>query len=160
MSEAEDATNNMDITTLTNTTSVYDDWLHRGPFLADLDLHTYVAHVLRKPRPVKARLADAQRSEHVFPFDDHYELAKSHWQQLPMHCRAVLPMLEALRCPTPDLNNGEDNTVYKSLVGTLIVCPGPNRCNDPLLFRPAFFPPTDPRTCSCRRQWKARRAEI
>ena len=153
--------NNMDITTLTNTMSVYDDWLHRGPFLADLDLHTYVAHVLRKARPVKARLADAQRVERVFAFDDHCELAKSHWQQLPTHRRTVLPMLEALRCPTPDLNNGEDNAVYKTLVGgTLIVCPGPSRCNDPLLFRPAFFPPTDPRTCSCRRPWKARSAEI
>ena len=158
--EAEDSMNNIDITTLTNTTSVYDDWLHRGLFLADLDLHTYVAHVLRKARPVKARLADAQRVEHVFAFDDHYELAKSPWQQLPMQRRTVLPMLEALRCPTPDLNNGEDYAVYKTLVGTLIVCPGPSRCNDPLLFRPAFFPPTDPRICSCRQQWKARRAEI
>ncbi len=96
--------NNMDITTIT--TSVHDDWLHRGPSLADLDLRTYVAHILRKPRPVKARLADAQRVEHVFAFDDHYELAKSHWQQLPMHRRTVWPMLEALRCPPPDLNNG------------------------------------------------------
>ncbi len=84
--------NNIDITTLTNTTSVYDDWLHRGLFLADFDLHTYVAHVLRKPRPVKARIADAQRVEHVFTFGDHYELAKSYWQQLPTHRRTVLPM--------------------------------------------------------------------
>ena len=79
---SDDFMDTTEITTLTNTTSVYDDWLHRGPFLADLDLHTYVAHILRSPRPVKARLADTQRVEHVFAFDDHYELAKSHWQQL------------------------------------------------------------------------------
>ena len=78
----DNLTDTIEITTLTNTTSVHDDWLHRGPFLADLDLHTYVTYVLRSPRPVKARLADTQRVEHVFAFDDHYELAKSHWQQL------------------------------------------------------------------------------
>jgi len=69
-------------------------------------------------------------------------------------------MLEALRCPPPDMNNGEDNAVYKTLVGTLLACPGQSRCNDPLLYRPAFFPPTDPTTFNCRQQWKARRAEI
>jgi hypothetical protein len=150
----------IEITALTNTTSVYDDWLHRGPFLADLDLHTYVAYVLRSPRPVKARLADTQRIEHVFAFDDHYELAKSHWQLLKTHGQHTLPMLEALRCPPPDMNNGEDNAVYKTLVGTLLACPGQSRCNDPLLYRAAFFPPTDPTTFNCRQQWKARRAEI
>jgi len=158
--EREDLMVTVDITTLTNTTSVYDDWLHRGPFLADLDLHTYVAHVYRCPRPTKARVADAQRVEHVFAFDDHYELAQTHWQQLQTHGHGALPMLEALRCPPPDMNSGEDNAVYKTLVGTLLVCPGPRRCNDPLLYRPAFFPPGKPAACNCRQQWKARRAEI
>ena len=69
-------------------------------------------------------------------------------------------MLEALRCSPPDMNNGEDNAMYKTLMGTLIACPGHSRCNDPLLYRPAFFPPTDPATFNCRQQWKARRAEI
>ena len=69
-------------------------------------------------------------------------------------------MLEALRCSPPDMNNGEDNAMYKTLMGTLLTCPGQSRCNDPLLYRPAFFPPTDPTTFNCRQQWKARRAEI
>ena len=69
-------------------------------------------------------------------------------------------MLEALRCSPPDMNNGEDNAMYKTLMGTLLACPGQSRCNDPLLYRPAFFPPTDPTTFNCRQQWKARRAEI
>ena len=158
--DPEDLMDTMDITTLTNTTSVYDDWLHRGPFLVDLDLHTYVSHVLRSPRPVTARLADTQRVEHVFAFDDHYELAKSHWQKIKTQGHHTLPMLEALRCPPPDLNNGEDNAVYKTLMGTLTACPGQSRCNDPLLYRSAFFPPSDPAAFSCRLQWKARRAEI
>ena len=91
----DDLMDTIEITTLTNTTSIYDDWLHRGPFLADFDLHTYVAHILRSPRPTKARLADTQRVEQVFAFDDHYELAKSHWQQLKTHGERTLPMLEA-----------------------------------------------------------------
>ena len=164
-SEVEDLEDTITITTLTNTTSLHDDWLHRGPFLVDLDLHTYVAHVIRSPRPVKARLDDAQRIEHVFAFDDHYELAKSHWQELKTNGRCVLPMLEALRCPPPDLNKGEDNAVYKTLLGTLVACQGKSRCNDPLLYRPAFFPPAAvlndlQAAFSCRQQWKARRAEI
>ena len=129
-----DQLDTINITTLTNTTSLHDDWMHRGPFLMDLDLHTYVAHIIRTPRPVKARLDDAQRIEHVFAFDDHYELAQSHWQQLKTNGHHVLPMLEALRCPPPDLNKGEDNAVYKTLLGTLIACPGKSRCSDPLLY--------------------------
>ena len=76
---AEDVNNNeesLEITALRNTTSLHDDWLHRGAFLADLDLHTYIAHVVRIPRPTKARVSDIERCEHVFLFDDHYELAK------------------------------------------------------------------------------------
>ena len=76
---AEDADNNvesLEITTLKKTTSLHDDWLHRGAFLADLDLYSYIAPVSRLPRPTKARISDTQRCEHVFLFDDHYELAK------------------------------------------------------------------------------------
>ena len=47
--------------------------------------------------------------------------------------------MEALRCPPPSLNNGEDNAVFKSLIGTLIKCPGPGHCANPLLCRAGFF---------------------
>ena len=81
---AEDAvpTEEWENTPLTNTTSWHDGWLHRCAVLADLALHTYVAHVVRIPRPSKARIADIQRVENVLPFDEHYDLATSHWQQL------------------------------------------------------------------------------
>ena len=69
-------------------------------------------------------------------------------------------MLEALRCQLPDFNNGEDNVVYKTLLGTVLACPGKNHCCDPRVYRPAFFPPSEPRKTNCRQQWKARRAEI
>ena len=63
--DVDNMTDDLEITTLTNTTSLHDDWLHRGAFLADLDLHTYIAHVVRIPRPTKARVADIQRFENV-----------------------------------------------------------------------------------------------
>ena len=91
--DVNDITDDLEITTLTNTTSLHDDWLHRGPFLADLDLHTCVAHVVRIPQPTKARLSDTQRFQDVFLFDDHYELAKTHWQQLKTRGFHVLLML-------------------------------------------------------------------
>eukprot|EP00959_Pyramimonas_sp_CCMP1952_P131672 2753220-Pyramimonas_sp.AAC.1 len=68
-------------------------------------------------------------------------------------------MLEALRCSPPGMNNGEDNAMCETLMGTLLACPGQSRCNDPLLRRPAFFPPADPATFKCRQQWKAWRAD-
>ena len=119
--DVSDTINDLEITTLTNTTSLHDDWLHRGPFLADLDLHTYIAHVVRSPRPAAARVSDIQRFQDVFLFDDHYELARSHWQELQTSGFHVLPMLEALRCQPPDLNNGECNAGYKTLSKTKIL---------------------------------------
>eukprot|EP00959_Pyramimonas_sp_CCMP1952_P143202 2998184-Pyramimonas_sp.AAC.1 len=59
-------------------------------------------------------------------------------------------MLEAFRCSPPDMDNGEDNAMYNTLMGTLLDGPGQSRCNDPLLCRPAFSPPTDPATLNCR----------
>ena len=158
--DVSDTINDLEITTLTNTTSLHDDWLHRGPFLADLDLHTYIAHVVRIPRPAAARVSDIQRFQDVFLFDDHYELARSHWQERQTRGFRSLPMLEALRCQPPDLNNGEDNAVYKTLFGTLLACPGKSRCSDPLLYRPAFFASPELGRSNCRQQWQARRAEI
>ena len=47
--------------------------------------------------------------------------------------------MEALRCPLPSLNNGEDNAVFKSLIGTLIKCSGPGQCANPLVCKGGFF---------------------
>ena len=117
--------------------------------------------------------------EHHILFDDHYELAKTTVQALKTQGDCTLAVLEALRCPPPNTNNGEDNAVFKSLIGTLIRCPGPGRCADPLMCSPGLFqvtvpestplsstgqtlrlsrttcPDTSPSTYSCRLQWKA-----
>ena len=124
---------NLDVPASKATTSAHDDWLHRGPFLFDMDFHTYMRYTERTPRPKDSKMSDADRVQHVFLFDSHYALAASHWQQLITDGVAKLVVMEALKCPAPSLNNGEDNAVFKSLIGTLIKCPGPGRCADPLI---------------------------
>ena len=104
-----------------------------------MDFHTYIRFTARKPRPKHGKVCDGDRVEHVFLFDSHYALAASHWQEMKTDGRCTLVVMEALRCPQPSLNNGEDNAVFKSLIGPLIKCPGPGHCADPLFCRAGFF---------------------
>ena len=80
--DAEAFEEDLDVTALDATTSAHDDWLHRGPFLFDLDFHTYIRFTVRKSRPKHHKVSDVDRAEHCFLFDSHYALAASHWQQL------------------------------------------------------------------------------
>ena len=48
---AEPFEEDLDISALEATTSAHDDWLHRGPFLFDMDFHTYIRFTVRKPCP-------------------------------------------------------------------------------------------------------------
>ena len=139
---AEAFEEDLDITALEATTSAHDDWLHRGSFLFNMDFYTYMRFTIRKPRPKEHKVSDADRAEHCFLFDAHYALANSHWQQLVTEGHAKLVVMEALKCPLPSLNNGEDNAVFKSLIGTLIKCPGPGHCADPLFCKAGFFQDT------------------
>ena len=151
---------------LTNTTSAHDDWLHRGPFLHDLDLHTYVRHVHRTPRPRKTRNEERRRRVPLFLFDSHYVLAQQYVQELDVQGQCKVVVLEALKCPSPELNDGEDNSSFKSVLGTLLTCPGRGHCNNPLMCRAQFFqcryPNSDDEASvfTCRHQWRARRADI
>ncbi len=52
--------------------------------------------------------------------------------------------MEALKRPPPSLNDGEDNAVFKSLIGTLVNCPGQGHCADPLFCKAGFFQVTVP----------------
>jgi len=142
--KAEPEDEDLEIAALEATTSVHDDWLHRGLFLYDMDFHTYIRFTVRKPRPKDVKVSDADRAEHIFLFDPHYAMAASHWQQLVTEGLAKLVVMEALRCPLPTVNNGEDNAVFKSLIGTLLKCPGPGHCADPLFCKAGFFQVTVP----------------
>ena len=56
--------------TLRTTTSTHDDWLHRGPYLRDIALHTYTEYSdrVRLPRGAPA-------AEQIFRFEHHYALS-------------------------------------------------------------------------------------
>ena len=97
---------------LMNTTSAHDDWLRRGPFLYHLDFHTYVRYVHRVPRPRKTRNEGRHRRVPLFLFDSHYVLAQQYVQELDVQGQCNVVVLEALKCPSPDLNNGEDNSAF------------------------------------------------
>lgn len=53
------------------TSTRHDDWLHRGPFLADLP---WQAYMMRAQRVRKPTAADADYSQTFF-FDKHYALS-------------------------------------------------------------------------------------
>ena len=142
--DTEAGDESLDISALEATTSAHDDWLHRGPFLFDMDFHTYIRFTVRRPRAKDLKVSEVDRAEHYFLFDSHYALAASHWQQLVTDGHAKLVVMEALKCPLPSLNNGEDNAVFKSLMGTLIKCPGPGHCADPRFCKAGFFQVTVP----------------
>ena len=72
---AEPFEEDLHVSALEATTSAHDDWLHRGPFLFDMDFHTYIRFTVCKPRPKDLQISDADRAEHVFLFDCHYALA-------------------------------------------------------------------------------------
>ena len=99
---------------------------------------------VRRPRPKDLKVSDADRAEQIFLFDSYYALAVPHWQLLITGGRAKLVVMEALKCSLPSLSNGEDNAVFKSLIGTLMRCPGPGHCADPLFCRAGFFQVTIP----------------
>ena len=86
-------------TGLMQTTSAHDDWLHRGPFLYELDFHTYVRYVHREPVARNPRTQDADRKSPLFLFDAHYALAKEYLQEIDIQGQCKLVVLEALKCP-------------------------------------------------------------
>ena len=56
--DAEGFEESLDITALEATTSAHDDWLHRGPFLFDMDFHTYMRFTVRKPLPKDSKVSE------------------------------------------------------------------------------------------------------
>ena len=123
---------------------------------------------MRAPRTEATK--HSQRGGHrrvpLFLFDSHYVLAQQYVQELDVQGQCKVVVLEALKCPSPDLNNGEDNSAFKSVLGTLPACPGRGHCNNPLMCRGQVFecryPTSDDEAAvfTCRHQWKARRADI
>ena len=77
------------------TSSRHDDWLHRGPFLADLPWHAYMMRVRRTRKPSEP---GAEYSEYLF-FDRHYILSVLYCQQIRYSTTAAIPRLVVSACP-------------------------------------------------------------
>ena len=59
--EAEAPEEDLDITALDATTSAHDDWLHRGPYLFDMDFYTYMRYTVRKPLAKEQKVTDVTK---------------------------------------------------------------------------------------------------
>ena len=140
-------------------TSLRDDWLHRGERLQDMQLWQYARYIERHRRP---RGGDAEalhrRVGELFLFATHYTPVQAHYVQvlrrIPHRVRVVGP-----NCSRTCVNQGEDNAQYKAVLFMPLHCPTPGACEDPLLCRPclAHGPPGSFRFAPA---WRARRAEI
>ena len=69
------------------TTSRHDDWLHRGPLLADLPWLVYMMRVRRVRKPTQA---DADYSQ-LFFFDEHYPMSVLYCQKTVSYTHLTLP---------------------------------------------------------------------
>ena len=45
--------------------TTYDDWLHRGPYLYDMDLHNYIRFIQRERNGLRARKGELLSAEEL-----------------------------------------------------------------------------------------------
>ena len=141
------------------TASTFDDWLHRGFLLQDMNFHTYVAYIEVTPRS-RGKLGEC------FLFDAHYVKATTYWQRLA-RCM-VVPRVVGAACSRMDVGDGEDNARYKLTLFGLTRCPGVGACADPVSLSAAYlFARSSSATLGREKEqlrfgpaWKARRAEL
>ena len=142
------------------TVSVRDDWLHRRPALYDMDLKTYVSHVEREEKPLfdAATSAPLRNAGLLIPFEAHYKLAGNYAQRVKLRA-TVITRYVGPNCERETVNEGEENAAYKACLCSLLRCPGPGQCSDPLMCRDVLFTNAAGRYCF-RPHWRAREAEI
>ncbi len=134
------------------TSSAFDDWMHRGPYLRQLPFEMYITYIERVQKP-----KDTDHAHKYFLFDSHYEMARLYCQALRME--AVVGRLVGSDCPDigkdPEMFAAHHLLLYFPAKG----CPGAGGCADPVSFVDCLF---QERKHKYRFQpiWKARRAEI
>ena len=100
-----------------------DDWLHRGEGLRDMDYYHYARYIERVEKPRKGTAHAFQKRHGVYHlFDNHYSLARSYVQVLLKHPKTVQNV--GPQCKRNDVNQGEDNAVYKAYFHSCIQCTG------------------------------------
>ena len=144
-------------TTFTETTSLIDDVLHRGPQLKDCTLYLYAMHVYRIPRTK----AVAQSCE-VFFFEPHYALFGRFAQRLNVY--ACVPRLIGPSIPTI-AQDIESNCLVKALLFQPLACKTAKTCASienfaPLLAQVANKQNAPQPVWSFAHAWKTERAHI
>ena len=139
--------------------SLRDDWLHRGDALQDMDLQTYAEHVERKIKPVVGSNTQKTLRDLVFAFDAHYKMAANYMQVLKPAQQRSIARFNAPNCVRETVNEGEENAQFKAFHCSLMRCPGPGQCADPLLCANVLFPGQDGKYLF-RPAWRARESEI
>lgn len=123
----------------TKSTSHRDDWLHRGAGLQDLDYYHYSRYVERVEKPRRGNAAGFHKRRGVYHlFDSHYAMSRNYVQVLYRHPKTVQNV--GSQCQRSDVNQGEDNAMYKAYFHTCIRCPGADECANPLLCRTLLYP--------------------
>ena len=122
------------------TSTRHDDWLHRGPFLADLPWHVYMRRVRRARKPSRINADYAQ----IFFFDEHYVFSTLYCQEIRYSTSTVIPRMIGSVCPPEEEDDGEPHAAYKLMLFSRARCPGPEHCADPLIFRSLMIPSDRP----------------
>ena len=145
------------------TSTRHDDWLHRGPFLADLPWQAYMMRVQRIRKPTVANADHAQ----LFFFDKHYTLSTLYCQEIQYSGRVAIPRVVGSVCPPQEEDGGEPHAAYKLMLFSRTLCPGPGACADPLMHRQLLIPsdkPNDPQLALAKPRfapcWKACKCEL
>ena len=143
-------------TVLRTTTSLHDDWLHRGEFLPSMSFIVCASRVHRVRKPVKV---NADSPEIYFPFQPHYALLRLYCQQIRNRVRVT--RLVGRSCPPCTADSQEEHAEYSLVLFGNTLCPGPGCCSDPLMFRKFAFKPQAPQTLHAfSGGWKAQKAWI
>ena len=141
------------------TISLRDDWLHRGDALQDMDLQTYAEHVERQQKPVLGADMKRMLQRNIFAFDAHYKLAATYMQVLKPAKHRCIARFNMPNCLRENVNEGEENALFKAFHCSLLRCPGPGSCAEPLQCANVMFPGQDGRY-RFRPAWRARESEI
>ena len=111
-----------------DTISLRDDWLHRGDALQDLDLQTYAEYVQREEKPMRGVDLRKTSRKQVFAFDAHYKLAARYVQALKPGSRRCIARFNVPNCLRENVNEGEENAMFKAFHCSLLRCPGKGQC--------------------------------
>ena len=122
------------------TISLRDDWLHRGDALQDMDLQTYAEYIERRRKPIRGENCAKVLRDRIFAFDPHYKLAAGYMQLLLPANRRKIARFNMARCERENVNESEENAQFKAMHCTLLRCPGPGSCADPLMCATVLFP--------------------